>query len=239
MFKIFIGAVISISICFCSYGQKRKFVYADNRIVKDSAGKIYPEEIWRKLLLTGYYSIKPENPGKGNSNFILVRLTDAERERKLSAVKPKESKSDFVNGEQPAGFSTSDIAGDKYKLKDLKGKVVVLNFWFINCTPCRAEIPELNKLVQDYSDSSNIIFLAIALDSKSDLKGFLKKEPFNYKIIDNGQDIANQYNIAAYPTHVIINKEGKVYFHTQGGGASTVFWLRKSVGELMRPVNIN
>lgn len=205
----------------------------ESSVVKDTTGTLYEPDLWRKLLLTGYYRLKPENPNDKKTAFLLVRLSEEEREKRLaSSVKPKESKC-FVTGEDVANFSATDINGNKYKLKDLKGKIVVLNFWFIDCKPCRLEILELNKLTQDYKDSSNIVFLAFALDSKNELKRFLKNNPFNYNIVDNGKEIAALYNITAYPTHAVIDQEGKAYFHTTGVGITTLYWLKKSVEELM------
>ncbi len=216
-----------------SQNQERKAVLTDKSIVKDSSGSVYSADIWRKLLLTGYYIIKAENPGNAGSDFILIRLSEEEKQKRLSnAPKPKESTS-FVTGKEVKSFSTTDINGKKYKLKDLRSKVVVLNFWFINCRPCRTEILELNKLVKEYKDSSDIVFLAIALDSRNDLRDFLRTNPFNYIIIDDGRAIAQQYDVTAYPTHAVIDQQGRAYFHTAGTGSSTIYWLGKSIKELM------
>jgi len=190
----------------------KKYALTETSIVKDTSGVIYKPDIWRKLLLTGYYSIKPENPAEKNTTFLLIRLTNEQREKKLSSSsKPKESKS-FTTGKEVKNFSTTDINGIKYKLKDLNGKIVVLNFWFINYPPCRTEILELNKLVRENKDSSGIVFLAIVLDDKSDLEVFLKNNPFDYAISDSGRDIANQYEVTAYPTHAVIDQKGNAIF---------------------------
>ena len=215
-------------------GQIKRVAITESSIVKDSSGTIYSSEIWKKLLLTGYYKVKAENPNDKSTAFILIRLSEEQRERTLSnSTKPAESKF-FTTGKEVQSFSTTDINGKKYKLKDLKGKIVVLNFWFINCPPCRLEILELNKLVQEYKDSSNILFLAIALDNKNELKLFLKSNPFNYTVIDSGRDIANEYGITSYPTHAVIDQQGRTYFHVTGTGSTTVYWLQKSIEELMK-----
>ncbi len=204
----------------------------ENSIVKDSSGQVYSAEIWQKLIMTGYYTVKPENPLDEQSAFILVRLSDEARQAMLAkAGKPKESKS-FKTNKEVSSFTTTDIDGNKIKLKDLKGKIVVLNFWYINCPPCRKEIFELNKLVEEFKDSTGVVFLAIATDGRDELKEFLKREPFNYTIIDNGKSIAAQYNITAYPTHAVIDQQGRVYFHTAGAGPTITHWLKVSILEL-------
>jgi thiol-disulfide isomerase/thioredoxin len=114
-----------------------------------------------------------------------------------------------------------------------RGRVVVINFWFINCPPSRQEIPELNQVVKDYKDSTNVVFIAVALDEKIELKNFLKKTPFDYTIINNGGFITDIYGVKGFPTHLILDKDGKVYFHSSGFGMSTVLWLRKSIKALL------
>lgn len=210
---------------------KQSFTLDQNTIVKDSSGQTYRYEIWRKLLMTGYYDLKPESPSKANTPFLLVRLSDEQRKARLDALpKPRES-TYFTTGKEVESFTSKDINGNKIKLKDLKGKIVVLNFWFINCVPCQSEILELNKLVGDYKDSS-IVFIAIAPDSRSELRTFLKTHPFDYTIVDNAQNIIDQYGIKSFPTHLIIDKEGKVAYHSAGAGVSTIHWLRKTIDEI-------
>ena len=63
--------------------------------------------------------------------------------------KPNESKY-FTTGKSFGKFKTTDMNGNKINTQDLKGKTIVMNFWFINCPPCRTEIPHLNKLVDKY-----------------------------------------------------------------------------------------
>ncbi|MBK8086975.1 MAG: TlpA family protein disulfide reductase [Chitinophagaceae bacterium] len=91
------------------------------------------------------------------------------------------------------------MEGRKYSLNDLKGKVVVINFWFINCAPCKAEIPQLNKLVKEFNQDE-VVFIAVALDSYSELKDFLKTTPFDYHIIDDGRYFAQGNGVKSYPT---------------------------------------
>ncbi|QDW28197.1 TlpA family protein disulfide reductase [Pedobacter sp. KBS0701] len=93
--------------------------------------------------------------------------------------KPRASDS-FREGELFNGLRITDMNGNKYDLRDSTGKIFVLNFWFINCPPCKSEIPQLNELVAKYKDNKDVVFLAIALDEKYDLKSFLKSTTFDY-----------------------------------------------------------
>lgn len=68
--------------------------------------------------------------------------------------------------DQPAPlFEIKDLTGKTVHLEALKGKVVVLNFWFVECKPCVSEIPELNELVFDFQ-KEDIVFMALALKKK-------------------------------------------------------------------------
>jgi peroxiredoxin len=78
-----------------------------------------------------------------------------------------------------------------------------------------------------------VLFVGIPLDSKESLKSFLEKTPFKYTIIDEGRTIAGSYGVRLYPTHVIVDPEGKVYFHTSGLAMNTIYWLKKSIRELL------
>ncbi len=84
-------------------------------------------------------------------------------------------------------FEVETIAGNKFMLSELEGKIIVLNYWFIGCTPCLKEIPQLNKLVEEYADKG-VIFLAISrMDTKEQIEEFLQKKPFYYDIMANSK----------------------------------------------------
>lgn len=198
----------------------------EDMVIRDSSGTIYPAELAKRLMATGKYSLRIS---KDRTTAFLVMLSDAELEKRLAMLpKPPESKF-FTTGKKITSFSERDMNGNKFVLKDLQGKVVVLNFWFINCPPCRMEIPQLNELVVSYRQNPDVVFIAIALDEKYEIQEFLKANPFLYHIIDGGRYIASQYGITLYPTHVVLDKEGKAVFHSSGLSRGTVPWIKKSI----------
>lgn len=204
-------------------------------IVKDSSGLVYPYAIWQKLIQTGEYSIRIIDINANPLEFLLVRLSEAEKyTRDEKMPKPNESRF-FRTGNTISNVKLVTMDGKKYVLKDMKGKVVVLNFWFINCPPCRMEIPHLNNMVEAYKEREDVVFLAVALDQSYELKEFLKEMPFQYGIVDAGSYVASRYGINLFPTHVVIDKEGKVIFHTSGYGMGTVPWLKKAINEALIP----
>ncbi|MDB5148141.1 MAG: TlpA family protein disulfide reductase [Mucilaginibacter sp.] len=237
---------------------KHSFNIDNHSVVKDSTGKQYTFKEWNDLMGTRQYVLWPENMEDASTAFILKKkdkrqmeyinhgatptagapvnapkqLSPEEARDQYIASLPKPVESAyFTTGEAMEPFSTHDINGNRIKLKELRGKVIVLNFWFIGCPACMQEIPELNKLVDDYKDNTNVVFLAVALDDRYDLKKFLKQTEFKYDIIDDGRYIAAGYKIGLYPTSVILDKEGKVAFHTVGFALNSPYWMRKTINE--------
>jgi thiol-disulfide isomerase/thioredoxin len=181
-------------------------------------------------MITGYYKVKKQN--KEIDEYIMYRLSEEEYQKNQESLpKPKETNY-FKTGGKFTHFKSSDIRGNKINTKNLAGKIIVLNFWFINCPPCIMEMPELNKIAETYQSDSSIVFIAIALDEKAELQEFMKRAYFRYNVISNGRYIADQYSIKSYPTNVIVDPEGKVYFHTTGLAVNTAYWLRKSIDQL-------
>ncbi|WP_316784461.1 TlpA disulfide reductase family protein [Pedobacter frigiditerrae] len=211
-----------------------------NTVVKDSSGTVLPYAIWQKLMETGEYNLRRP---QGSEEFVAYKMNDVEKaraaERKKAAMlnmpKPRQAAS-LKEGEKFNGDKFTDINGNKYDLKTAVDKIYVINFWFINCPPCKQEIPELNKVVEKYKDNKDVVFIAVALDSKSELKEFLKTTAFNYNIVDDGRYYSQKYEIDGYPTHVIVGKDSLIKFSTIGLTGNTVYWIEKTIGEQLKGI---
>jgi thiol-disulfide isomerase/thioredoxin len=214
---------------------RAKYRITSETIVTDSAGQILPYAIWTALKATGEYNIKPTDINNENTSFILYKLSEKDKQRNLvnadKMPKPAESKF-FKTGESFSKIKTTDIHGNKINTKNLKGKIIVVNYWFTTCMPCITEIPELNKIADKYKDDSSVVFISIALDDADTIEQFLKLQPFKYAIIDNGRFLASDNNISSYPTNVVVDQNGKVYFHASGLAPNTPKWINRSIEEL-------
>jgi peroxiredoxin len=113
-------------------------------------------------------------------------------------------------------FELPDIYGQKHRLSELKGKVVVLNFWFTSCAPCRAEMPELDS-VKKYSDPQKVIFLALALDNAAAVRSFLHIQEFDYDLLPNARAVHAAYKITSCPTSMVVDKSGVIRFIQSSG----------------------
>ena len=116
-------------------------------------------------------------------------------------------------------------------LTALRGKPVVINWWQTTCSPCIAEMPELNELVEKYADR-DVEFLAIADNEIAELPPFLEKHPFIYDIAVANDEAARILG-TAYPRHVIVNDEGKVVLDLTGLSSDTVDQIDTVIGSLL------
>ncbi|HEU5168228.1 MAG TPA: TlpA disulfide reductase family protein [Chitinophagaceae bacterium] len=115
-----------------------------------------------------------------------------------------------IQGKQMPELSLETITGEKIETKDLKGKVIVINLWFTTCQPCIAELPALNRLVEEYK-KKNVVFLGISTDTKTILDtDFFPKYKFDFKIIADGDVICKKIGRTGFPTIYIIDRTGKV-----------------------------
>ena len=115
----------------------------------------------------------------------------------------------YTPGEHALDFIAKDLNGNTYKLSDLKGKVVVLNFWFTKCGPCIAEMPQLNTLASNFKNK-DVMFLAITFNKKGVVNQFLESNPFKYTILANAIDVIKMYGVNSYPTSIVINRKGEI-----------------------------
>ncbi len=104
------------------------------------------------------------------------------------------------------------------KLSDYKGKIIMLNLWATWCPPCRAEMPSMQKLYNDFKNKDFII-LAVSLgEDLNTVSKFLKNNRFTFPIfIDNKNEVARTYSTGSIPTTYIIDKEGNIIARFVGG----------------------
>lgn len=135
---------------------------------------------------------------------IINTLPDGSTEFQLQKI-PQE-------GMAAPAFSVTTIDGRTMSLDSLKGKVVVLNFWFIGCAICRAHKPKLNYLKLKVGGKDDVVFLAMSLDPKLDVMDYVKKEPFDYLQATDALDQMKLFRFSGYPKNIVINKRGEIVY---------------------------
>jgi len=129
-------------------------------------------------------------------------------------------------------FNLTDINGNRYRLDDLKGKVIVMNYWFSACRPCVMEMPDLNKLVAKYKDK-DVVFLGLTYHVKPNIKRFLQRFDFDYNLIPEAQIEIHNYHVKTYPTHIIIDQDGYIVLREEGLSYDTVNILDNTIEALL------
>lgn len=120
-------------------------------------------------------------------------------------IKPSIAKTKAID------FKLKDLDGNEVSLSSLKGKKVFLNFWATWCPPCKAEMPEIEKLYQETKDSDLVILAVDIGENLNTVKPFINENKYNFKVLlDYDQSVASQYNIASIPTSYFIDADGNI-----------------------------
>ena len=209
--------------------RKLRFDNENYAFYDSSNKKLRPEEAEEKFK-SGVYKVEAfVNDNDVFKLAYLTKFTQEELQEMMETYQNQSASFDAaLKGKPLPDFVFKDILGNTYTPEDIKGKVVVINFWFINCAPCVEEMPELNKLVKEYENNKDVLFLALTLDEKgSMLNKFLETNVFNYNIIPDSQDyIMNKLQVNSFPTHIVLDKNSNVVFTFSG--------YTPQVGELIK-----
>lgn len=109
-------------------------------------------------------------------------------------------------------FSARTLEGVNLSSAELKGKVVVLNFWFIGCGVCRSIKPDLNATKAKFADRDDIIFIAVTADPSEQVQAYLKNEPFAYQQIADAQGMLDKFSFTGYPKNIVISRSGNIVY---------------------------
>ncbi len=116
-----------------------------------------------------------------------------------------------------AEFRLASRAGKPVALSDLKGQVVLVNFWATWCGPCRKEMPLLEQIHKKYGPLG-FVMLGVNVEEDTRLMDtFLKDVPVSFPILlDPANGVSKLYSVSAMPSTVIIDRKGRVRFIHQG-----------------------
>jgi len=120
-------------------------------------------------------------------------------------------------GCQAPDFRVKTLDGKEYTLSSLRGKVVVLNFWFTTCEPCRYELPGLNRLVKEYANQG-VHFLALARNTEDEVVQFLSRHSFDYGHAVDSDELRMKFCVlGGWPMSMVIDRTGVLRFVKTGG----------------------
>jgi peroxiredoxin len=111
---------------------------------------------------------------------------------------------------EQADFALMDLRGKRWILRDLHGKVVLVNFWATWCPPCRKEMPDLEKLYKQFKDQG-LVILAISDENAGKVKPFVAEQKVTYPILlDPGRKVNDLFQVEGIPKTFIYDRSGKL-----------------------------
>jgi peroxiredoxin len=109
-----------------------------------------------------------------------------------------------------ADFTLSDIKGKAWKLSDLRGKVVLVNFWATWCPPCRKEMPDMQALYERFG-SQGLVILAISDETHDKVDPFIADKKYTYPILlDTDKKVNAMFSVTGIPKSFVYDRSGKM-----------------------------
>lgn len=189
--------------------------------------------------ITGYLStvqseqeVTGQNETEQNESEQSKNGTDEESDAAPEESSTEEDQDSADNTEStltPAplsDFELTDQFGNTHTLAAYEGKVIFLNFWATWCGPCRNEMPDIQKLYEEYSaqgEDAEVVILGVAgpgigqEGSADEIASFMEENGYTYPVLmDESGEMFSQYGISAFPTTFMIDKDGNVYGYVPG-----------------------
>ena len=177
--------------------------------------------------VTGYLSKISGTTGAASEE---KKENQKEKDTEKEDTSSKES-TDSENGAQDeekiaaVDFTLKDQYGKEHTLSEYKGKTVFLNFWATWCPPCKAEMPDIQKIYESYDKEGEdaLVVLGVASPniggegSEEEVKAFLEENGYTYPVVmDTTGEIFSSYGISSYPTTFMIDRDGNVFGYVSG-----------------------
>lgn len=119
-----------------------------------------------------------------------------------------------------AGFKLQALSGKAVSLADYRGKIVVLNFWASWCAPCMREMPNLERLNQDYKHEGIQVLGVAVVSNSNDIPGKVALTGVTYPILIGDKDLIAQYgSFSDLPTTFIIDENGRILRQLSGSNS--------------------
>lgn len=118
--------------------------------------------------------------------------------------------------EAPApDFTLKSASGENLRLSELRGDVVMINFWASWCGPCRQEMPILSELHDKYKSMGFTVLGVNVEENSAEARKLLKETPVSFPVLfDNKSTVSKQYDVVAMPSTVLVDRNGNMrYLH--------------------------
>jgi peroxiredoxin len=127
----------------------------------------------------------------------------------------------------------TDLDSKELSLTQQKRKIIVLVFWDTWSDACKKEIPKLNELKEAFKNNSSVLFWAVSMEQPVSINKFTRETPFHFHLFYSGTEAKRKFNVIGFPTHLVIDKEGKIRFTHIGFSENINSELRQEIQLLL------
>lgn len=196
-------------------------IKSDRAVFRDN----FYAKVWTEKTRNSLSNVDQGIPKNGHAKIgdFYYRISSASIDgNTVTLIKDKsvEERGGNEVGMKAINFETESLYGEKIVLEELRGNIVVLDFWGTWCAPCREEIPKLKSMYEKYK-SKNFKLIGVANDKLEALNEFVKENNIERSQIiqENDKSIISNYNVLAYPTIFLLDEEGTILFkgHSTNG----------------------
>jgi thiol-disulfide isomerase/thioredoxin/Tfp pilus assembly protein PilF len=143
---------------------------------------------------------------------------------------PRRAREEFA-----PNFQFQSLQGEQFTLQQLKGRVLVIDFWATWCPPCRASVPELKDLTRKYPTDKLVLISVSADDDEAVWKDFVAKKAMEWpQYRDSNHAVLDAFNVHSFPTYLVIDGDGIIKKRIVGldPQQSVVFRLKQTLEEI-------
>ena len=132
-------------------------------------------------------------------------------------------------------FTLHAMGGPNLRLKEQRGRVVMVNFWATWCAPCRQEMPHLNRLYEKYRGAGFVLLGVNVDDDTSKAADVVAKLGVTFPVLlDTEKSVSKLYDVSTMPSTMIIDRDGKVCYVHRGYLAGYEESYEKQIRELLK-----
>ena len=193
-----------------------------SRATAEPPGLEHPVEI----VQTVSFAAARANEESPDSLFVFVPPEDAEQ---VPTFDRQARRSARFLGQPAHDFSLQDLKGRTFRLRDLRGKIVLLDFWASWCGPCRIDLPHVEALHDEYT-REELVVLGVNGESETVAHPFMEQQGYSFpSLVDQGHEVSRLYGAALLPTIVIVDQEGRIAAYL--GGLQSESDLRRALAK--------
>ena len=151
----------------------------------------------------------------------MFSFTPPEGSKQVADFKSAKIQTDLT-GQAAADFKLKSLDGKEYSLQELRGKVVLLDFWATWCGPCRRDLPAIEKLYREFNAKGLVVLGLSTGEDAGTVSSFLEVNKLSYPILlAPNEGPAKTFSVNAFPTVVLIDREGQIAMYHVGAGSET------------------